>query len=391
MFSLRAGKENKLTGVLLAGVALLLVSCASTDTPRFKASGSDMPTQVQPFADYLTQTTAWLEDNRLPVTDKPQWEVSLNAPFECGTGSDVGLLLVHGLGDSPYFFHDVAQDLCQQGVWVRTILLPGHSSRPGNMLDVRFEDWRDTTDYHISQFENEVDTLLLGGFSTGANLVSLSAVTRRDIAGLVLFSPAFDSRFSASWFAPYLTGIYPWPNVEKEDNPTRYNSMAMNGFAAYQGSVAALKEALERTTITIPVMMVVAEGDSVVDVDYVADQFATRFTHPDKHLMWLGDSPPAMDNLSAFPMDLPDRRIGAASHMSPLFSPGNVLYGQKGRLRICDNGQGEEKTRQCRDGDPVWYGPWGLTHPDRVYARLTYNPYYQQMLRRLKVFIAELD
>lgn len=378
--------------LLLFTSLLLLASCQSMDGPRFNSSGASLPTPVRPFTAYQQQVRDYLQTNRIAVSDDPEWEITLNAPYECGeNATQTGILLVHGLGDSPYFFHDVARDLCQQGLRVRTILLPGHGSRPGNMLRAEFDSWRATTEFHIDALADDVDTLILGGFSTGANLVALSATQRDDVAGLLLFSPAFDTHFSASWVAPFLTGLYPWPNIEEENNPTRYNSMPMQGFAAYQQSVAALKDALEERALGVPVFMVVAEEDSVVDVDFVAEQFNTRFLHSNKHLIWLGETPPDIRAISNYSMDLPDQRIGAASHMSVLFSPDNPLYGQKGRLRICDNGQGEDKTRQCHNGEPVWYGPWGLTHPDRVYARLTYNPHYSQMMSRLTSFIAELN
>ena len=358
------------------------------DGPRFNVAADSFPARIQPFTLYQQQVRDWLRAYRIPVGDDPAWEIDLNAPFECGENvTQAGVLLVHGLGDSPYFFHDVAQDLCRQGLRVRTILLPGHGSRPGNMLRANFEDWQSTTAFHIDALADKVDTLLLGGFSTGANLVALSATQREDVAGLLLFSPAFDTHFSASWVAPYLTGIYPWPNIEKETNPTRYNSMPMQGFAAYQQTVAALKSALNERPINVPVFMVVAEQDSVVDVDFVAKQFNTRFVHPNKHLMWLGGSAPAIEHVTGYTMDLPEQRIGAASHMSVLFSPDNPLYGQNASLRICDNGQGEQKTRQCNNGEPVWFGPWGMRQADRVYARLTYNPYYRQMIDSLERFI----
>lgn len=366
---------------------VVLTACQQVQSPRFERATSIPPYQLNSFADYQQATYQWLTRHRMPVTKNADWEVKLNTPFTCGENRSTGVLLVHGLGDSPYFFHDIARDLCAQGYQVRTILLPGNGSKPGDMLNADFDLWQDVTSHHISQFSRETDTLFLGGFSTGANLVTLAAHSRNDIAGLLLFSPAFESNFFATRLAPFMTGIYPWPNLEPEDNPTRYNSVAMTGFAAYQNSVEALADAFDEQALSLPVFMVVAEQDSVVDVQRVAEYFDTGFNTSIKSMMWLGEAAPDMKNIEGYTMQLPEYRIGASSHMAVLFSPGNVLYGTKGKLRICDNGQSEEKTRACENGEPVWFGPWGLTEEGKVYARLTYNPYYDTMMTQVKDFL----
>lgn len=368
---------------------IVLSACQQVQSPHFERATTIFPYDLNSFAEYQQSTNQWLTNHRVPVTENPAWEVKVNSPSVCGESRSRGVLLVHGLGDSPYFFHDIARDLCAQGYQVRTILLPGHGSKPGDMLNADFDLWQRVTAHHIAQFARETDTLFLGGFSTGANLVTLAAHSRSDIAGLLLFSPAFKSNFFATRLAPYLTGIYEWPNLEREDNPTRYNSVAMTGFAAYQRSVEALTEAFDKSALSVPVFMVVAEQDSVVDVQYVADVFNGGFNTNTKLMMWLGESPPDYPNIKGYTMQLPEQKIGASSHMAVLFSPGNVLYGTKAKLRICDNGQSEEKTLSCENGDPVWFGPWGLTEEGKVFARLTYNPYYPLMMQQILTFMTQ--
>ncbi|MCU7555188.1 lysophospholipase [Alteromonas sp. ASW11-19] len=376
--------------IFIALLVYLLSACQQVQSPRYAPSASLPPYQFAKFADYRQATADWLQQHRLPVTRNADWEVTLNTPFSCGEQFNKGVMLVHGLGDSPYFFHDVARDLCQAGYQVRTILLPGHGSKPGDMLQADYATWQEVTNYQVAQFARDVDTLVLGGFSTGANLVTLTAANRDDIAGLVLFSPAFQPDFFVTRLAPYATALYPWPNLEDEDNPTRYNSIAMQGFSAYQQSVTALSDTLEARRLSVPVFMVVAEKDSVVNVDKVADAFHSRFTGKPKTMMWLGEQPPSYPGVTGYTMQLPQQRIGAASHMAVLFDPGNVLYGTKGSLRICDNGQSDSKTEACKRGEVVWYGPWGYTEEDKVFARLTYNPYYPTMLSQIQGFLKQV-
>ncbi|AXT37491.1 hypothetical protein D1814_01795 [Alteromonas sp. BL110] len=399
----------KAVHVCAASVALFSLSgCHSSHSSQFSASTQAFPVGVQPFDNYLDNVESYLLEHRTFISDNQAKEISMNMPFECGTQyRDIGVLLVHGLGDSPYFFRDVANAMCDEGIHVRSILLPGHGSKPGDMLNVSYEQWQAETNHHIRLFSEEVDNLYVGGFSTGANLTtiaSFSMAEELDIKGLMHFSPAFKSRFFVSRLAPYIDSLFPWPNVEEEDNPSRYNSTAMPGFAAYQESVNVLQDLFsqseeEKRTLNLPVLMVVAEKDSVVDTIKIAEQFRDNFIHPRKCLLWQGENVPEVsDNtLIMQTMDLPEQRISAASHMSTLFSEHNILYGTESRFRICDNGQGSDAEARCRAGEDVWYGPWGFKpeiennalvsdKEERVYARLTYNPYFDRMVGQLLAF-----
>ena len=270
-----------------ASLALFLLSgCHSSHSSQFSASAQAFPVGVQPFDNYLNEVESYLQEHRTFISNNKTQEIFMNMPFECGTQfRDIGVLLVHGLGDSPYFFRDVANAMCNEGIHVRTILLPGHGSKPGDMLNVSYQQWQTETNHHIRLFSKEVDNLYIGGFSTGANLTtiaSFSMAEELDIKGLMHFSPAFKSRFFVSRLAPYIDSLFPWPNVEEEDNPSRYNSTAMPGFAAYQESVNVLQDLFthsekEERTLNLPVLMVVAEKDSVVDTAIIAEQFRDKF------------------------------------------------------------------------------------------------------------------
>ena len=392
-----------------ASLALFWLSgCHSSHSPQFSASAQAFPVGVQPFDNYLGDVESYLQEHRAFISNKKAKELFMNMPFECGTQfRDIGLLLVHGLGDSPYFFRDIANAMCDEGIHVRTILLPGHGSKPGDMLNVTYQQWQTETNHHIRLFSKEVDSLYIGGFSTGANLTTIASFTMADdveIKGLMHFSPAFKSRFFVSRLAPYIDLLFPWPNVEEEDNPSRYNSTAMPGFAAYQESVNVLQDLFTRSdkeerTLNLPVLMVVAEKDSVVDTAIIAEQFRDNFTHPHKCLLWQGEKAPEVpeNTLIMQTMNVPEQRISAASHMSTLFSDKNPLYGIESDFRICDNGQGSDAEARCKAGEEVWYGPWGFkpdnadealasNKQDRVYARLTYNPYFDRMVDQLLAF-----
>lgn len=356
---------------------LTLPACASTEVPLGQSS----------FAEYRQQTLAWLQQNRTFQTDDHAAELEWNAPREwrpVGVAKR-GILLVHGLGDSPWSFNDVGQALADQGFLVRTVLLPGHGSKPSDMLDVTLKQWQQVVREQTLILRREVPTVYLGGFSTGANLVLDYAYAHADIAGLVLFSPAFRPENTYAWMTQYIGWFRPWlakpdDGVRPMQTPVRYLNVPTNGFAQFYRSALLAQDRIQERPYDKPVFVAITQHDSVLDTAYVLDTFNARFSHPDSRLIWYGDQPA---NAAQSPRVLvrtdylPEFRIAQFSHMGLLFSPENPLYGQDGSQRICWNGQEAADMQTCLKGDAVWYSDWGHREPGKVFARLTFNPYFQ--------------
>ncbi|THF62397.1 alpha/beta fold hydrolase [Pseudothauera nasutitermitis] len=358
-------------------VVLATTSCAGLDRPR-------TPTHAS-FAEYRQGALSLLERQRAFQSTEKTAELEWNAPREWRPANPPtrGVLLVHGLGDSPWSFHDIGEQLAGRGFLVRTVLLPGHGTRPEDMLDVRLEDWRRVVEEQTRLLRAEVGEVYLGGFSTGANLVLTHAYRRDDIAGLLLFSPAFKSDTDYDWVTPWIGWLRPWlrepDGVRPMQNAVRYLTVPTNGFAQFYRSSRAARQALAGTPYGKPVLMVVAEHDSVLDTAYLAQTFSTRFTHPDSRLVWYGSAPAqvADDPRILVRSDhLPELRISQFSHMGLMFSADNPLYGATGSLRLCWNGQETADTAACEQGAPVWFSDWGYREPDKIHARLTFNPHF---------------
>jgi len=308
----------------------------------------------------------------------------LNAPREWRPAGAPrgGVLLVHGLGDSPWSFHDLAPELARQGFLVRSVLLPGHGTVPQDMLEVTLEDWRRTVSEQTDLLRRDAGLVYLGGFSTGANLVLDQAYSSQDVAGLLLFSPAFRSSVPFGWVAPLLRHVRPWlvdPDAERESLPVRYSNVPTNGLAQFYRSSRLAQQHLASGRFDKPVLMVLAASDSVVDTDHAVEAFHTRFPHPASRLVWYGTPPQrAVDDARILtrPDTLPALRISQFSHMGVLFAPENPLYGRDGTLRLCRNGRDEQATKACQKGGEVWFSEWGYSEPGKVHARLTFNPYF---------------
>ncbi|RMR99755.1 putative lipoprotein [Pseudomonas coronafaciens pv. garcae] len=364
----------------LAGLLSLLTLQACTSM-----ADNDVPDTR--FDDYRQRTVELIRNQRTFQTDDHRAELDWNAPRQWTPNGTIkaGVLLVHGLGDSPWSFHDVARKLADQGFLVRTVLLPGHGTKPEDMLNVSLEQWQQVVREQAQLLGQEVPKVYLGGFSTGANLVLDYAYDHDEIAGLVLFSPAFRSNNGYAWLTPWIGWVRPWlakpdGGLRPMQTPVRYMNVPTNGFAQFYRSSALAQNRLHRQRYEKPVFIAIAEHDSVLDTDYVLDNFLQRFSHPASRLIWYGDLPEGTTKTPRVEVRtdyLPDYRISRFSHMGMLFSPDNPLYGVAGNQRICWNGQSAPDTAKCMVGEPVWYSDWGYTEPGKIHARLTFNPYFE--------------
>ena len=94
--------------------------------------------------------------------------------------------MIHGLGDSPWTFTDLGKTLADQGYLVRTMLLPGHGTRPADMIGVTSEDWTKVVNEQVALLKKQYPKIWLAGFSTGCNLaLDYSEEHPDDVEGLL--------------------------------------------------------------------------------------------------------------------------------------------------------------------------------------------------------------
>lgn len=379
--------------VLLLLASLFIVGCQSSPThPTLMQSDAPMVEGYASFEEYVQKTEAVIERHRHFLTDNKQQEIDANRPFELQpkTQNKVsrGVLLIHGLGDSPWSFRDIGESLAEQGFLVRTVLLSGHGTRPGDLISADFKDWQALVQRHAELLKTQVEEVYLGGFSTGGNLAYIHAASDLEIKGLMLFSPAFELGEPGVALTPLLASLKTWldiDNPEDSNNYVRYSNVPTNGFAQYYYSSKAALEQIENRLFDRPVFLVLSEDDSVVGVSSVRETFQQRFTHPKNRLMWFGsESSGELGKLITVNSRMPEFRISSMSHMGMLFSPDNPYYGIHGTQRICDNGQEPRQLEaECRAGKPVWYSAWGYQEAGKTHARSTFNPVFDQMMDEL--------
>lgn len=156
-----------------------------------------------------------------------------------------GVLLVHGLTDSPYHLRTIAQIFAEQGYYVICLRLPGHGTAPGALVTVRHADWSRAVAFAGGMVlqklrENGGGRFAVGGFSTGGALTlqyTLQAIRENRAVPdqLFLFSPAIavtPVAFLANWhklvaWLPFYEK-FRWTDISREDDPFKYRSFPKN-------------------------------------------------------------------------------------------------------------------------------------------------------------------
>ena len=177
-------------------------------------------------------------------SDPEQLQPNWNRTFEL-TKADPrgGVLLLHGLSDSPYSLRSVGRQLHEDGWLVLGMRMPGHGTAPGAMRSYNRNDARAAVRIgvrHLRQQLGDDRPIMIIGYSNGAALATdyvRAAINDSDLPavnGLILMSPAFAVAPIAAfavWQARIgeLLGIdkLAWQVVTPEFDPYKYNSFAV--------------------------------------------------------------------------------------------------------------------------------------------------------------------
>ena len=397
----------------LAGVAS---QSQTSMNARFQASGEGLPfdaVQYRNFEDYIVQTRERLERHKVyldPSRIIPDLDAS--TPFErrpaehCKPAADGrpgrGILLLHGLSDTPLAMTDLADAFAQRCFLVRVLLLPGHGTRAGDLLDVHRNDWRGAARFGLETLVRDAATVFVGGFSLGGLLSMHAVLEGAELEGAFIFSPALV--LADAWLirqAVWLRHVLAWVDRDSQDDYARYEAMPMNAMAETYLLTRELKQLLERQEVTVPVFMAQSADDPVIDVAANQEYFRRRFTHPGsrllvyrRNLQGIEELDPRVRYFSSF---LPAQRIASFSHLSLHIAPTHSHYGVAGDYRSCGQSSGErspDAVSRCLQALRPWYGEVyrdiPVTVPDPgAMARLTFNPRFDEMLDLVDDFIAD--
>ncbi len=236
----------------------------------------------------------------------PDWNQSFELTAKTPVG---GVLLLHGMSDSPYSFRALGKALNQRNYWVIGLRLPGHGTIPSGLKTVSWEDMALAVRLHMEDLASKVgrSSIHIMGYSTGAPLALNYALDALDGAAapapgsLVLLSPAI-AITPAAVLAKWKTRLAVLPGLEKlawtqilpEFDPYKYNSFTSNaGVQVHRitRDVAARIESLAESGPIEnfpPTLVFLSAIDATVSTDAVVDNLLEHLA-PDRHELVLFD------------------------------------------------------------------------------------------------------
>jgi alpha-beta hydrolase superfamily lysophospholipase len=182
--------------------------------------------------------------NHGSLSDPNRWQQNWNRTFELSHAAPkAGVLLLHGMSDSPYSLRNIGQSLHDAGASVIGLRIPGHGTAPSGLAAMHWQDMTLAVKLAMKHLHEQArdQPLYIIGYSNGSALAVYYALSslRDDLLpktdGLVLVSPAIGVTSLAAfavWQARlgHLLGLdkLAWNSIGLEYDPFKYNSFAVN-------------------------------------------------------------------------------------------------------------------------------------------------------------------
>lgn len=229
--------------------------------------------------------------------DPNRWPRNWNRTFELETDAPAGgVLLLHGMSDSPYSLRALGEALNRAGYLVMGLRLPGHGTAPSGLTSATWQDMAAAVRLGMTHLADRLGDgpLHIIGYSTGGPLAldsALEAVEKGDRpvpASLVLISPAIRVHASSA-LARFKDALSVLPGlgdlaylaVMGEFDPFNYNSFATNAGA----QVSAITRDVDRRMRGLsseaaaklpPILAFKSAVDSTVTTEAIVDDLLMR-------------------------------------------------------------------------------------------------------------------
>ena len=208
-------------------------------------------------------------------------------------GNHIGCVLIHGLSSSPSEMRLLGEYLNNRGYSVMAPLLPGHGTKPEDLMKYGWQDWYGEVERALTFIKRNCTKTYLIGLSMGGLLALYGAANRLPVSGVVAMAPPIHLGNRLAYTAPILK--YFRKSVKKEGNASlihgnhrvTYNEQVMHGVHELLKLRRRVKWAL--SGIRKPVLIVQSKDDRVClpsGAQYVHDKLGS----PLKILKWLANS-----------------------------------------------------------------------------------------------------
>lgn len=361
---------------------------------RFTCSGlnSNFPPQCSSIEQYIEIMNTVVSQARCDLSKQfGPAIVKANTPHLSLAGKQSPVvILIHGLLDSSCVMKSLHKTFSEAGMTCLSLLLPGHGTRPGDLLKVSAEDWLKTLQFAINQFINR--RIILVGYSLGATLAVVVAQMSLPIEKLILLAPGLEAVSSLRKLIPAynqlksLSANYVWHEKHQDTDYAKYQSLPVNAMYQFHRLTKLIKKNNKKSKLTTPIKIIVSTDDETICYKSALD-FLKEQHHPlNNALVYSNDTKNNLDNVRTKPSYYPLQNILNFSHTAIPVSPEHNHYGMEGNFN--DYLHYQNKPDSSRLQKPNRYGAATHENLSKFHInRLHYNPDYDTMVQSLIRFI----
>lgn len=244
------------------------------------------------------------------LADPGRWPRNWNRSFELTADTPrAGILLLHGLSDSPYSMRALATALHSRQAHVLGLRLPGHGTAPSGLVEASWEDMAAAVRIAMHHLEEQVGDrpLYIIGYSNGGALAlhyildALDDLTLPKSSGIALLSPSIGVAKIATlavWQARlgHLLGLekLAWSDILPEVEPFKYGSFAVNAGDLVFRLTSRIQTMIDTTQRSNrlselpPIMAFQSSVDATVSARAVVERLFRRLP-PGKHELVMFD------------------------------------------------------------------------------------------------------
>ena len=352
------------------------------------------------FDDYIKKSREIITEIRQDLDNNANLIVDANSPFEFRPAQKAkyGALLIHGLLDSPFIMRDIGNQLCQKGLLVRSLMLPGHSTVPGSLLNTDYTEWVQAVRYGIATFKNTVEKIFLVGFSTGASLSLYHAAEDHSLAGLIMIAPAIriNSPFAFAAHLPtkirWASKRAQWLHISEENDYAKYRSIPFNAVHQVHRLAKLVKKISPEKLSYCPLFVALSWEDKIV-ASYSSVDYFKQSKNPHNHMLIYSGKPLHIDDKRIHIRNsiYANMNILNFSHVTLPVAPDNIHYGIKGDYSLASH---LDKNMRYGAFDKIdlvlrnLFYSWKMSRFQ--YQRLTFNPDFDFFMQEIEKFIFKI-
>ena len=306
--------------------------------------------------------------------------------------------MTHGLYDSPFITRDIARHLLNRGFLVMCVLLPGHGTVPGDLLDIRYHEWVRAVDYGVEQIKQQAEQVYYAGFSMGATLMLHHAARNPNINALLLFAPALQLRADPIvTLLPFLKLIdwssekLKWYRRIPQQDQVKYSSFPFNGPYQIHCLIKEQDKLLAKKPFTTPIFLTMSSDDELIVPGAAVNLLAQNNNPHSKLLLYSNQTLTEISSDTRIEQrcsHFADLKIINFSHNCMAVAPDNPLYGSNSGFQDFLHYPGNKPLMSDKEVLLGSIRPENLVRANM--QRLSYNPDFAYMMQAMDTFLDQI-